>query len=97
MIRRAAHRRVRAAAAVAAHPRWRPERDAVRAAYRVWTATTAFGEPLAIEAYQSALDGEERAADTYARLMSRVPHPAEIGPAHQRALTQALPGAWERQ
>jgi hypothetical protein len=70
MIRRAAHRRVRAAA-VAAYPRCRADRDAVLAAYRAWTATTAFGEPLAIEAYQSALDREERAADTYARLMSR--------------------------
>ena len=77
MIRRAAHR-------------------LVRAAYRVWTATTAFGDPLAIEAYQSALDREERAADTYARPMSRARHPAETGSAHQMALTQAPPGAWER-
>ena len=96
MIRRAAHRRVRAAAAVSADPRWRPERDTVSAAYRVWIAATAFSAPLAIEAYHSALDREERVADTYARLISRVRHPADTGPAHQMALTQALPGAWER-
>ena len=96
MIRRAAHRPVRAAAAVAAYPRWRPEHDAVRAAYRVWTATAACGEPLAIEAYQSAFDREEPAAYPYARLISRVRHPADTGPAHQMALTQALPGGWER-
>jgi hypothetical protein len=94
MIRRAAHRRVRSVAA--AYLGWRPERDAIRAAYRVCIATTAFGEPLAIEAYQSALDREERAADPYARLVSRVRHPSGTGSAHQIALTQALPGACER-
>ncbi|MFZ0971927.1 MAG: hypothetical protein WAN22_06850 [Solirubrobacteraceae bacterium] len=69
---------------------------AIRAAYRVWSAAGALGEPLAFETYQSALDREERAADAYARLMSRVGHLAETGPAHQMALTHALPGAWER-
>jgi hypothetical protein len=93
MIRRAAHRPVRSAAG--AYLGWRPERDAI-AAYRVSTATTAFGDPLAIEAYQSALDREERAADAYARLVSRVRHPSGTGSAHQTAFTQALQGAWER-
>jgi hypothetical protein len=94
MIRRAAHRPVRSAAA--AYLGWRPERDVIRAAYRPSTATTAFGEPLAIEAYQSALDREERAADTHARLVSRVRHPSGTGSAHQTTFTQALPVAWER-
>jgi hypothetical protein len=53
MTQHAAHKPVRAAAAAAAYPRRRHKRDAVRAAYRVWTATTACGELLAIEAYQS--------------------------------------------
>ena len=70
------------------------ERDAVRAAYRVWSAAGAFGEPLAFETYRSALDREERAATTYASLMSRVGHLAETGLAHQLARMQALPGAW---
>ena len=96
MIWGAARRHARVDSAVAAYMQWRSERDATRAAYRVSTATTAFGEPLAIEAYQSALDREERAADTYARLVSRVRHPSGTGSAHQTAFTQAVPGAWER-
>jgi hypothetical protein len=72
----------------------RSERDTVCAAYRVWSATGAFGEPLAFETYQSALDREERAATTYARLMSRVGHLAQTRLAHRLALMQALPGAW---
>jgi hypothetical protein len=62
MIRRAGHRRARAAAAAAAYPRWRPEREAVRAAHRVWVAASAVGEPLAFKVYQSAL---AREANTY--------------------------------
>jgi hypothetical protein len=60
MIRRAAHRRARVAAAVAAYPRWQPERHAVRTAHRVWVAASAVGEPLTFEAYRSAVDREER-------------------------------------
>ena len=63
--------------------------DAVRAAYRVWFAASAFAEPLAFEAYQSALDREERAAKTYAGLMRRVRHLTETGLAHRLALIQA--------
>ena len=51
MIRGAAHPRVRAAAAVAAYPRWRPKRDAVHTAHRAWVTARAVGEPLPIEAY----------------------------------------------
>jgi hypothetical protein len=93
MIWGAARRRARVDAAVAACAQWRSERDAVRAAYRVWSAAGAFGVPLAFETYQSALDREERAT-TYASLMSRVGHLAETGLAHQLARMQALPGAW---
>ena len=93
MIWGAARRRARVDAAVAAHTQWRFERDAVRAAYRVWSAAGAFGEPLAFETYRSALDREERAATTYASLMSRVGHLAETGLAHQLARMQAPPGS----
>jgi hypothetical protein len=61
MIGRAAPRRARVDAAVAAYTQWRSERNAVRAAYRVSSAAGAFGEPPASETYQSALDREERA------------------------------------
>ena len=93
MIWGAARRRARVDAA-AAYTQWRSERDAVRAAYRVWSAAGALGEPPAFERYQSALDREERAATTYASLMSRVGHLAETGLAHQLARMRALPGAW---
>jgi hypothetical protein len=97
MIGRAARRRARVDAAVAAYRQWHSERDAVRAAYRVWVAASAFAEPLAFEAYQSALDREERAAKTYAGLMRRVRHLTETALAQQLALIQAPPeGVLER-
>jgi hypothetical protein len=92
MIWRDARRRARADAAVAAYRRWHSERDAVRAAYRVWVAASAAADPLTFEAYQSALDREERAAKTYAGLMSCVRHLTETGLARQLALLQAPPG-----
>ena len=104
MIWRATRRRARVDAAVAAYRQWHSERDGVRAAYRVWVAASACAvaasacaEALAFEAYQSALDREERAAKTYAGLMRRVRHLTEIGLAHQLALMPALPrGVLER-
>ena len=90
MIWGAARRRARVDTAVAAYTQWRSERDAVRAAYRVWSAAGAFGEPLAFERYQSALDREERAATTYASLMSRVGH---LGGDRSRASVGAHAGA----
>lgn len=62
----------------------------------IWGDADAFGEPLTFEIYQSALDREERAATTYASLMSRVGNLAETGPANETALRQALLGAWRR-
>jgi hypothetical protein len=93
MIWRAARRRARVDAAVAAYRQWQSECEAVRAAYRVWVSASEFAEPLAFEAYQSALDREERAAKTYAGLMRRVRHLRKTALAHQLALTQAPPGA----
>jgi hypothetical protein len=92
MIWRAARRRARVDAAVAAYRQWHYERDAVRAAYRAWVTASAFAEPLAFAAYQAALDREERAAKTYTGLMRRVRHLAETGLAHQLALIQAPAG-----
>jgi hypothetical protein len=94
MIGRSTRRCPRVGAAVTAHARWREERDAVRAAYRVWIAATASGEPLAFEAYQAALDREERAEKTYAGLMSRAGHLTKTGFAHQLAWMDSLSGGW---
>jgi hypothetical protein len=43
--------------------------------------------------WRSEGDREERAATTYASLMSRVGHLAETGLAHQLARMKALPGS----
>ena len=80
-----ARRRARVDAAVAAYTQWRSERDAVRAAYRIWSAAGPFDEPLAFATYQSALDREERAATIYASRMSRVGQLAETGVRHRLA------------
>jgi hypothetical protein len=90
MIWPVARRRARIDAAIAAYVQWRCESDAVHATYRGWIAATALGEPMAFEAYRSALDREERAATTYARLMSRVGHLPEARRAHQMASIQPL-------
>jgi hypothetical protein len=94
MIWRTARRRARVDAAVAAYRQWRFERDAVRAAYQIWIAASAFREPLDFHAYQAALDREEQAAKTYARLTRRVRHLTETGLAPRLASTQAMPEAW---
>jgi hypothetical protein len=58
MIRRAAHRCARVAAAVAACPRRPSERHPVGTAHRICVAASAVGEPPTFEACQWALDGE---------------------------------------
>jgi hypothetical protein len=52
MIWGTAGRRARVDAAVA-YTQWRSERDAVRAAFQVWSAAGDFGEPLAFETSSS--------------------------------------------
>jgi hypothetical protein len=58
--------------AIDAYVDWREERDSVWDAYERWTGTPAAECPLAFSAYQAALDREERAAQVYAELMTRV-------------------------
>jgi hypothetical protein len=94
MIRRWTQRRARVDAVLSAYAQWSAERDAVRVAYRDWIAASASREPLAFRAYRTALDREERAAEAYAGLMSRVGHLAETGLARQLAWMHSIPGAW---
>jgi hypothetical protein len=82
MIRRLRRRAV-VNAAVGAYVHWREECDAVRTAYRTWTAASASASWVAFEAYRAALDREEAAARTYARVMRRAGHLAETALAHQ--------------
>jgi hypothetical protein len=92
MIRPAARRSARVDAAIAAYALWRFECDAVRAAYRGWLAASASGERPAFEAYQLALDREERAARTYGGLMSRV-RGSGADRARSRVGVAAFPGS----
>jgi hypothetical protein len=96
MIRRWTRRRARVGAAVAASARWRAERDAVRAAYRVGSLRAGLASRWHSRTYRAALDREERAAKTYAGLMSRVGAVADtdLVLARQLAWKHSLPEAW---
>jgi hypothetical protein len=58
--------------AIDAYVDWREERASVWDAYSRWTSAHVVDSPLAFSAYRAALDREERAADVYAELMTRV-------------------------
>jgi hypothetical protein len=58
--------------AIDAYVDWREERASVWDAYARWTGTPVADCPLAFSAYRAALDREERAAQVYAELMTRV-------------------------
>lgn len=74
--KRAARRSTVAEAAVAAYSQWREECAAVGSTR--WASASAVDEPLAFDAYNAALDREQRAATLYARLMGRAGHLVEI-------------------
>jgi hypothetical protein len=84
-------RRRRAAVedALAAYRQWSHECAGVSAAYHAWRMAAALDEPAAFDAYSSALDREEAAADLYARSISRAHGLVETGLALQLAPTQA--------
>ena len=58
--------------AMDAYVDWREERASVRDAYLRWVGADLADSPLAFSAYRAALDREERAADVYAELMTRL-------------------------
>ena len=64
-------RRTNIGAVLAAYGIWRCESAAVQAAYRAWLCAPSSNAFLAFEAYWTALDREERAAQIYARLLHR--------------------------
>jgi hypothetical protein len=57
---------------VEAYVSWREASAAVWLAYERWIGSDRGERPLAYAAYLAALDGEERAARTYARHTARV-------------------------
>lgn len=58
--------------AIDAYVDWREERESVWDAYSRWTSAPKPDSLLAFSAYRAELDREERAADVYAELMTRV-------------------------
>jgi hypothetical protein len=79
--------------ALDAYVSWRQECRAVRTAYLAWRHARAAEAAVAFDAYEAALDREERAAEVYAELMSRVGHLAEMGLARQLANLPSVLGA----
>jgi hypothetical protein len=57
-----------------AYIEWRHQSADVDAAYRRWSVATSDDTALAFAAYTAALDREERASKSYARLMQRSTH-----------------------
>jgi hypothetical protein len=57
---------------------WRNESAAGHAAYGSWARAAASGANCAFAAYQTALGREERAAERYARLISRAQRGPEL-------------------
>jgi hypothetical protein len=79
--------------AVDAYVSWREECRAVRTAYLACRHARAAEAAVAFDAYEAALDREERAAEVYANLMSQVGHVAEMGLARQLASLPSVLGA----
>jgi hypothetical protein len=70
-----------AAMATDAYVNWREECVALQDAYDAWTRARAEHPPFAFEAYRSALDREEQAANAYAELATRIEGAPEPSPA----------------
>jgi hypothetical protein len=66
--------------AIDAYLNWREECVALQDAYEAWTHAGAEQPPFAFEAYRRALDGEERAANAYAELVTYVGAAPEFSP-----------------
>lgn len=63
---------------VAAYRIWRYESAAVHSAYRTWQCAPARDARKTFAAYQIALDCEEEAAQSYARILDHARHRPEI-------------------
>ena len=72
--RRAGRQRELLGAATVAYDQWRDQCAAVRIAYHGWVGSPSAENAVAFRAYTAALDREERAANSYARLIGRAGH-----------------------
>jgi hypothetical protein len=77
---------------VAAYSAWRRECEAVHAAYRRWARAGTSDARSAFATYRSALDREEWAADTYARLLAHTRPRPDLDMARQLAELSILFG-----
>jgi hypothetical protein len=71
--------------ALDAYVTWREECLSLQDAYDAWARPGAEHPPFAFEAYRSALDREERAADAYAELVTHIGAAPDWTPAPQVA------------
>ena len=92
-LRRLMKRRSEAELTIDAYVAWRQECAAVKAAYVTWRRAGASEAARAFDAYEMALDREERAAKAYAELIGRVGHMAELALARLLAYPTVAPGA----
>lgn len=90
---RAGRRRAEIDAVLSAYSAWQRESSAVRAAYGGWKRAARTDAVSAFAAYRVALDREERAADTYARLLPRAQRRPEFDVVRQLAQLSAPFGA----
>jgi hypothetical protein len=93
LIKRSVQQRKAVDAAFDAYVGWREECAAVQDAYHGWASAGTTGGALAFEAYESALEREEHAANVYAGLMTRFGDLVETGLPHQPAESRAGSGA----
>jgi hypothetical protein len=92
-LRRFRRRRDTRELAVDAYVTWREECVAVRTAYLAWRRARGAEAALAFDAYKSALDREQIAAEAYQALMRQVGHLVEPGLARQLPCLPSVPGA----
>jgi hypothetical protein len=90
---RAGRRRAEIDAVLAAYSGWKRECSAVGAAYGRWKRAARSDGLAAFAAYRVALEREERAADTYARLLPRAQRRPEFDVVRQLAQLSASYGA----
>jgi hypothetical protein len=90
---RAGRRRAEIDAVLAAYSAWKRECSAVGAAYGRWKRAARSDALAAFAAYRVALEREERAADTYARLLPRAQRRPEFDVVRQLAQLSASYGA----
>jgi hypothetical protein len=93
LISRSRRERAAVAGAVVAYSEWHTEHVAASIAYRNWATAKAGDRQRAFDAFNAALDREERAAGLYARVIGRAEPPAERA-VNRHSRAPIRPDAW---